>query len=561
VIFLHPLMLLGLGAAAIPALLHLFQRRTPPELEFPPLRYLTEAERRSARRLRLRHLLLLALRTALIVVLVLAAARPQVPIRAAGAGGTHPPTALALVLDNSLSSGAIVGGEVTLDRLKVAARGVIDRTGAGDRLWLVLADGVVRSGSREELRRAVDSAPVQSHRLDLVAAVREAVRVVDPEPVPVREVAVISDLQRSALGAGRVAVPAGVHVRALAAADHVPENRGIASVRVTESGVAVSVAGTSEAGAAPVTLRFRGRDVARALARPGATVTLPLTPTGPGWWTGAVQLEPDELRGDDRRDVVWHTVPPARVQATVTAGPFVTAALAVLRAARRVSDGGEVTIGDRPGSGAAIVLPPADPALVGEMNRALAARGIGWQVGQVGPPGRLESEALPDLAGIPVGRRYRLTGTDSGTVLASVNGDPWAVATGGIVLLGSRLDTSWTALPTSPAFVPFLDAMTNRFVRGETAVTERDGAPRVEFATVGTDTVGATVYGPDPRESDLTPATSELARASLGADVLQPADFAAAAFAGMRHADLAGLLLAIALLLALVELGVATLTH
>ena len=50
-------------------------------------------------------------------------------------------------------------------------------------------------------------------------------------------------------------------------------------------------------------------------------------------------------------------------------------------------------------------------------------------------------------------------------------------------------------------------------------------------------------------------------QAALGAEVLSAADFASAAFAGTRHADLAGLLLMIALLLALVELGVATLTH
>ena len=40
--FLHPLVLLGLAAAAIPALLHLLERRVPPEAEFPPLRYLSE---------------------------------------------------------------------------------------------------------------------------------------------------------------------------------------------------------------------------------------------------------------------------------------------------------------------------------------------------------------------------------------------------------------------------------------------------------------------------------------------------------------------------------------
>src|SRR5207245_2792229 len=77
VMFLHPLALLGLAAAALPALLHLLERRTPPEAEFPPLRYLRDAERQSARRLRLRHLLLLILRTALVAVIVFAAPRPR----------------------------------------------------------------------------------------------------------------------------------------------------------------------------------------------------------------------------------------------------------------------------------------------------------------------------------------------------------------------------------------------------------------------------------------------------------------------------------------------------
>src|SRR5438874_13775979 len=79
VTFLYPLALVGLAAAVIPALLHLLERRVPPEAEFPPLRYLSEAERQSARRLRLRHVLLLLLRTGLIVLIVLAAARPLVP--------------------------------------------------------------------------------------------------------------------------------------------------------------------------------------------------------------------------------------------------------------------------------------------------------------------------------------------------------------------------------------------------------------------------------------------------------------------------------------------------
>ena len=244
-IFLHPLALFGIAAAAIPPLLHLFQRRVPPELEFPPLRYLSEAERRSARRLRLRHLLLLLLRTALIVVLVLAASRPLVPARQSGAA--HPPTALALILDNSLSSGAVTGGQVTLDRLKAAARAVLRRATPDDRLWLVLADGIVRAGGREELLAAVDSASADARRLDLVTAVQEAVHVVGADPAVVREVQVVSDLQRTALASGRITLPGGVRVVALAP-HPAPPNRGIAAAWVTPGAVVVTVGGAPGAG-------------------------------------------------------------------------------------------------------------------------------------------------------------------------------------------------------------------------------------------------------------------------------------------------------------------------
>jgi hypothetical protein len=150
-------------------------------------------------------------------------------------------------------------------------------------------------------------------------------------------------------------------------------------------------------------------------------------------------------------------------------------------------------------------------------------------------------------------------------VLASVNGEPWLVRSGSVVLLGSRLDTAWTALPASPGFVPFVDALVNRIVAGEAEVTSAEGAPRVEFRTHGTDTIGATVFGLDPRESDLTPAATGVAVAALGGaarvEVLAPDRFGAALFAGMRRVDASGMLLALALVLAAAELGVATRTR
>jgi hypothetical protein len=569
--FIHPLALLGLAAAAIPALLHLLQRRTPPELDFPPLRYLSEAERESARRLKLRHLLLLLLRTALIVVIVLAAARPLVRVKG---GGAHEPTALVIILDNSPSSGAVVNGRPILDRLRVAAQGSIARTTSADRVWLVLADGVVRGGSRETLLASVESTTASWQRLDLVSAVERAARLVHAEPMTGREVHVLSDLQHTALESGRADVPRGVRVLALEPGRAVA-NRGIADVRVSEGAAIVEVTGSGAAKPVPVTVRVGGGIAARGLADPGSAITVPLPTQSitPGWWRGEATLEPDELRADDRRPFIWRVAPPARVTASPGAGPFVMAALSVLKDGRRIAEGRDVTIGDASVAARSVIQPPTDPALIGQANRMLAARGVAWrwraESGATGTPGPIVAPDLGMIQGVQVTRRYRLEvsggrGAED-TVLATVNDEPWLARSGTVVLLGSRLDTAWTALPAAPGFVPFIDALVNRVVAGATDVATAEGAPRVEFRLRGADTVGATVFGPDPRESDLTPAKSGAAVAALGgegrAEVLADDRFATERFAGTRRADASAVMLVLALILAAVELGVATRTR
>lgn len=550
--FLHPLALVGLAAAAIPLLLHLFQRRTPPEAVFPAVRYLAEAERRTARRLRLRHRVLLLLRTALIIALVVAAARPLV---SAGRGGSdHAPTALVVILDNSPSAGATGGGRLALDRLRVTASASLAAAGSGDRLFLMLADGVVRGGTRQQLRAIVDSVRPAAVRLDLVEAVSRAARIALAEPLREREVHVLSDLQASALADGHASVPDGVVLLTLAPTASVA-NRGIAAAEVRDGSVAVSVAGTPGATAGAVTLAVGGRDVARALASPGEQVALALPVLAPGWWTAEVRLAADELRADDVRAVPWRVAPPVRVGATPEAGPFVAAALEVLRQGGRVADGGDVRIGAAPAPGA-VVLPPADAALLGATNRALAAAGVGWRFGTLGTPGVLGDSAGLGVTGVAVRRRHALLGA-GGDVLATVNGEPWLVRAAGLLVLASRLDTAWTALPVTPAFVPFMDRLVSGAARGEWPVRPVEGPAGVTFETRGADTVGAVVSGIDPRESDLTPAEAAAVRRALGVSPLTDARFAEARFGGGRRADLSTALLVLALLLAGIEVGVA----
>src|SRR5450755_4204600 len=131
--FLAPIWLLAGAAAVVPLLIHLMRRRAGTRIEFPAVRYLVRAEREHSRDMRLRNLLLMILRVAAVMLIALAAARPIIRMT----GGGYARTALAVVLDNSLSTSAVVGGRPVLQQLQARARDILRRASAFDRVWLV----------------------------------------------------------------------------------------------------------------------------------------------------------------------------------------------------------------------------------------------------------------------------------------------------------------------------------------------------------------------------------------------------------------------------------------
>src|SRR5262245_26675984 len=76
--FTFPLLLGALAAIALPVVLHLLLRQKPKTVQFPAFRFLVKRHKTNLTKLRLRHLLLLALRILLFAVIVLALAQPRV---------------------------------------------------------------------------------------------------------------------------------------------------------------------------------------------------------------------------------------------------------------------------------------------------------------------------------------------------------------------------------------------------------------------------------------------------------------------------------------------------
>lgn len=455
--FLAPFFLFLGAAAAVPLLLHLMRRNVTARVDFPAARYLQRAEQEHSRSLRLRNLLLMLLRVLLVLVLALAAARPFVP----GLGVGHGATAVAVVLDNSLSTTAVEGGAPVFDRLRASARALLQASSPSDQLWLVTADGRVRPGIRATLLADVDAiAPIEGAG-DLPLALRRAIAAVQAAPLPARVVAVATDGQQSAWsGAARSAVPVVV----FAPGGAPPRNRGVVAARAEPARWTPRGAVTARIDAtdsASYRIILGDRTVARGAAARGEPVALRVAPPERGWQAGRVELEPDDFRADDvRHFAVWIGAAPS-VTATPSAGPFAATALSALVDDGRASVGTSVRIAsaDAVGSLPALIVAPADPVRVGAANRELARLGIPWRYGAVE---RSTSVAHGGrLDGVAIMARYRLQreGAAPSDTLATAGSDPWLVAGPGYVLLGSRLDPSETTLPVRAVFVPWLADM------------------------------------------------------------------------------------------------------
>jgi hypothetical protein len=585
--FLHPWVLVGLTAAAIPILLHLLARREPPTVVFPAVRYLVTTTREHQRRLKLQNWILLCLRTLLVVLLVLAAAAPSIP--ETGVAG-HAPSALVLIVDNSPSSGAVGQGNPTFRQLITAARQVLGRATPQDALWLISADGIPRRGDRTALDDLLRGLTVSPRRLELGSAIALADEVLGPEPRP-GEIVLLTDLQSSALSPAQPSAPLIVG----RPDGPSPANAGIGEINAgsqpwsSDGGrVTITLVGDSGPGL-PVSARLDNRPASQALGHPGGSTRLDLAGAPSGWWELTAELDPDELRADDRRVMAIRVAPVARVNWDSTSR-YVAAAAEVLASNRRIVRGQEVVLG-RLGSGASVVQPPEDPARIGALNRVLASRAVGWSYGE------LSTEPQFSDSGTVVGRqrvlrRYTLQPTGSGRtgVLATVSGTPWIVRGGDVVLLGSRLEPAWTELPVSAGFMPFMDVLLNRLARGEHSFTEaaagdpvrlpdlvsevrrgdrswrvegggvfRPAESGVHFLLAGRDTIGALSVNPDPRESQLTRASdAQAGRLWRGARVVSLRQVGGAAFSSASRGDLRAPLLWTALLVGLIEAGFAS---
>ena len=101
--FLNSIILAGLLAALAPVVIHLLNRQKVRTVEFSSLIFLRDLQKTKMRRLKLRQWLLLIIRTLIVVLAVLAFARPTIKGDAFSVLGAHAKTSIVFLTDQSAS--------------------------------------------------------------------------------------------------------------------------------------------------------------------------------------------------------------------------------------------------------------------------------------------------------------------------------------------------------------------------------------------------------------------------------------------------------------------------
>lgn len=257
--FLAPLFFIGLGAIAVPILVHLIQRERKRVVEFPSLMFIQRIPYQSVQRRRIRHWFLLLMRAAAILLIVAAFARPFLTGGAAAAAAGVGSREIVVVLDQSASMG--YGDHWT--RAQAAAREVVASLGPNDRASLVLfgrnADEQLRSTSdRGRLDAVIDAATVTSGGTRYGPALKLAESILEGSALTRREVVLISDFQRSGwTGAEDASLSEDIHVTTVPIRTDAAANLALPSVAFNRTPLSgqervIVTAGVTNRGGEPV---------------------------------------------------------------------------------------------------------------------------------------------------------------------------------------------------------------------------------------------------------------------------------------------------------------------
>ncbi|MFZ1321781.1 MAG: BatA and WFA domain-containing protein [Ignavibacteria bacterium] len=199
--FLNPAALIALFAVSIPILIHLLNLRKLKKIDFSTLMFLKEIQKSKMRRIKLKQLLLLALRIGIITLLVLTFAKPVYEGYSFNndAGGK---STVLIFLDDSFSMDASDVSGQYFSQAKNSVKEILNNYKESDEIILIPAsftgfkNSIGITGGRKEISDSLEQLKLSNKPFYFNDAVIKAGQILDNSVNSNKDVFVISDFQR-----------------------------------------------------------------------------------------------------------------------------------------------------------------------------------------------------------------------------------------------------------------------------------------------------------------------------------------------------------------------------
>ncbi|PIS27359.1 MAG: hypothetical protein COT43_10935 [Candidatus Marinimicrobia bacterium CG08_land_8_20_14_0_20_45_22] len=336
--FVNPFFLFFLPLAAIPVIIHLFGRRRFQTVEFSSIRFLKQLENDVIRRLKLRQIILLILRTLLVLSIILAFARPY-RTNFAGDFTIRRGTIVYLILDCSVSMGKAVEGQNLLEIAQNSLQTAFSEIEFPVTVHLIDATepkvirdvGFVKNSAH--LKRAIDGLSIKPLAAKLDVALQTVMENMEKYPEASVAVWIASDFQKSSwqtsvptinplqpfrekLGARFLLLPVNregynIGISRIEIPDQIVEAGKSATIRP------VLTNWTPGSVESPVSLFIEGERVGQSVVsvprRGSADISFEWTSQSAGYLSGFAETPDDDLPLDNRRYFVMNVPDSIRI--------------------------------------------------------------------------------------------------------------------------------------------------------------------------------------------------------------------------------------------------------
>jgi hypothetical protein len=204
--FLNPAVLFGLLAASIPVLIHLLNLRKLKRIDFSTLSFLKELQKNKIRKIKLKQWLLLALRVLIIMMLVMAFARPALKGTTIGGAASSAKTTAVFIVDDTFSMSVIGNRGSYLNQAKETVKNILRQLQEGDEAALILVSDnsdVRTTSSLTDFVKRINDIEVSYSSGMIHNAIVKASEIISGSANFNKEIYLLTDFQQNRLAAER----------------------------------------------------------------------------------------------------------------------------------------------------------------------------------------------------------------------------------------------------------------------------------------------------------------------------------------------------------------------